>query len=374
MTVPDYTHSLLALAASILRYYGAPTPHPGLPALDRLLAARPYRNVAVLLFDGLGMNVLERHLPPDSFLRRHLAAPIRSVFPPTTTAATVSVETGLSPAEHGWLGWSLWFEEVGAAVSVFPNTLSGSNGVPAADYHVARRYLPYVNLLDQIRAATGGAVAAEYVSPFSAAHPVSSVPELCGTVRRLCEGEGRRYLYAYWNQPDYDIHDHGVGHPRITALVEALDRAVAALCAALTDTLVLVIADHGMTDVEYVRLADHPALGACLARVPSLELRVASFTLRPGMEDQFVSAYRAVFPEHLLLSRNEVLASGLLGPGKTHPRVPGFLGDYLGVATGPRTLEVTGRPPEELFRAAHAGLSEAELTVPLIAVRCGCEK
>ena len=370
MVLPDYPHSLLALAASVLRHYGAATPHPGLAALDRLLAERPYRNVAVLLFDGLGMNVLERHLLPDSFLRRHLAAPISSVFPPTTTAATVSVETGLSPAEHGWLGWSLWFEEIGAAVSVFSNTRSGSDGVPAADYHVARRYLPYVNLLDKIRAATGGAVAAEHVSPFSSEHPVTSVEELCGTVRRLCGGAGRRYLYGYWNQPDYDIHDHGVGHPRIAALVEEIDRAVAALCAELTDTLVLVIADHGMTDVEYVRLADHSVLADCLARTPSLELRAASFTLRPGMEAQFVSTYRAVFPEHLLLSRDEALASGLLGPGKLHPRAPGFLGDYLGIATGPRTLETTGRPLEELFRAAHAGLSGEELTVPLIAARC----
>ena len=236
---------------------------------------------------------------------------------------------------------------------------------------MARRYLPYVGLPDKIRAATGGAVAVEYVSPFSAAHPVASVAELCGAVRQLCGGEGRKYIYCYWNQPDYDIHDHGVGHPRITELVEEIDRAVAALCAELTDTLVLVVADHGMIDVEYVRLAEHPALAGCLVRPPSLELRAASFTVRPGLEARFDGAYRAVFPEHLLLTRAELLASGLLGPGEVHPRTPGFLGDFVGIATGPRTLEATGAPLEQLFRAAHAGLSEEELTVPLIAVRCG---
>ena len=82
--------SLLSLTASLLRHYGGETPHPSLPRLDALLE-KGFRNVAVLLFDGMGESVLREWLPADAFLRRHEAGTLSSVFPPTTVAATMVV-------------------------------------------------------------------------------------------------------------------------------------------------------------------------------------------------------------------------------------------------------------------------------------------
>ena len=52
---------------------------------------------------------------------RHMVEEITSVFPPTTTAATTTLESGLSRAEHAWLGWSLHFPEVNGNVNIFIN-------------------------------------------------------------------------------------------------------------------------------------------------------------------------------------------------------------------------------------------------------------
>ena len=73
--------SLTRVTSSLLRYYGAETSHKTLPLLDGRLAACP-RNVVLLLFDGMGDAVVRGHLPEDSFLRRHMAAVIGTVFPP----------------------------------------------------------------------------------------------------------------------------------------------------------------------------------------------------------------------------------------------------------------------------------------------------
>ena len=62
--------SLLSLISSILRHYGAAPRHPTLPAADALLE-KGFRNVLLLLFDGMGREILARHLPEESFLRRH---------------------------------------------------------------------------------------------------------------------------------------------------------------------------------------------------------------------------------------------------------------------------------------------------------------
>lgn len=65
----DYAQSLVSLISSIEAYFGLPPGHGTLGALDELLD-RKYKNIVLLLFDGMGISVLEKHLAPDSFLRK----------------------------------------------------------------------------------------------------------------------------------------------------------------------------------------------------------------------------------------------------------------------------------------------------------------
>ena len=362
------TASLLALVSSVLRHYGVPTPHPTLPEADRLLAVSP-RNVVILLFDGMGMNVLEKHLPDNAFLRRHLITPIASVFPPTTTAATTTMETGLSPAEHGWLGWSLYFREVGEGVNLYPNTVTQSNGRKAADYHIARTVLPYRTVFDRIE-ETAPDVTARWVSPYSE-YEAKTIPQLCDAVSALCREDGRHYIYGYHIQPDYDIHDLGTEHPKIAEHLRRINDAVEALCASLSDTLVFVTADHGLVDTAWRPLYAHPDVTECLSRAPSIETRAMSLFIKDGMHTQFVCAFTEHFGDiYTLYPREAVLARHFFGGGNIHPRTPDFIGDFLAVASGNISIDPAETPDAHPFRAAHGGMTEEERFVPLITVSC----
>lgn len=199
----DYDHSLLSVISSVSSHFKLPAANKTLSELDRLLETR-YKNVILLIFDGMGMSVLERHLPPDSFLRKSLLCSISSVFPPTTTAATTSILTGQSPAEHGRLGWSLWFEQLGKVVELYPNT---SGGLPAADFNAAERFLPFETIIDRING--GGEFEAHYVSPFTMPR-ATTFDELFCRVKELCGKDKGKYIYGYSPLPDHDMHDFGV--------------------------------------------------------------------------------------------------------------------------------------------------------------------
>ena len=41
---------------------------------------------------------------------------LTSVYPCTTVAAMTSYRSGISPNEHGWLGWTLYFKETNRIV------------------------------------------------------------------------------------------------------------------------------------------------------------------------------------------------------------------------------------------------------------------
>lgn len=365
---PDYDRSLLSLVCSALAYYGAEPGHATLACFDELLQ-KNYRNVVVMLFDGMGPSALKTHLPADAFLRRHLRGALSSVFPPTTTAAVTTMQSGLSPIEHGWLGWSLYFGEIGANVDIFPNTLSQGEGVPAAAYNVAGTYLPYESVFEKIGRATGGAVRAENVSAFSK-YRTQSLTQICDTVKALCAAEGRAYIYTYWHQPDADMHEYGTLHERAKADIHEIDAAVEALCGVLSDTLVIVTADHGLVDTGWRFIADYPALAACLEKLPSIEPRAASLFVKPGMQARFEETFLAAFGEDFqLYTRARALEEGLFGSGTPHPRSIGFIGDYLAVARGNASLAFA--PAYGKLRAAHAGMTAQEMEVPFIAVEIG---
>lgn len=357
---PDYRSGLVNLACSILKYYGAAYGHPTLPVLDRLLEKK-YKNVVVMLFDGLGSAALEYHLPEDSFLRRHRHCDLSSVFPPTTTAAITSIESGYTPIEHGWLGWSLYFSEVDKIINALPNTEKDSRR-PAAPYHVAQRYLPYLSVFDKI--AEAGHAAAYSVSMFGS-NRIRNIEELFGEIARLCSTEETKYIYSYWENPDTTMHYSGCRSDETAAVIADIDRRVETLCAGLSDTLVLVTADHGHIDLYYKFLSDYPELEEMLLRPISIESRAAGFYVKPECRTGFPAAFRAALGnDFLLFSRKEAVEAGLFGDGEPHPKFDELAGDFIAVATGGYGL-VQNRHSMQ-FLSNHAGLTDDEMTVPFI--------
>jgi hypothetical protein len=363
----DYDNSLLSLITSVLKHYGVLSSHRTLPELDAILS-KNYKNLVVMLFDGMGTAIMEKHLPPDAFLYKHFKRAISSVFPPTTTAATIAMETGLSPIEHGWLGWSLYFDEVGANVDIFPNTLSGTGGQIAADYNVARQFIPYKSVGEKISEATSNNVGTYNVSPFSS-FKSKSVRDICNTVEQLCAEDGEKYIYTYWHQPDDDMHEYGTTHKKITADISEINNEVEALCRRLEDTLVIVTADHGLVDTTWLFMADYPDIAECLQRTPSIESRAMTFFVKEEMREQFETSFKTHFSDYYqLYSKEQVLEKELFGAGTINPRSMGFIGDYLAVAFGEKSIEASPPANHEAFKAAHAGMTEDEMSVPLIVI------
>ena len=360
----NYERSILSLTASVQKHFGVKAEHSPLPEFDKLLK-KNYKNVVLMLFDGLGVSAINEHLPEDSFLRKHLICGISSVFPSTTVAATVTVMTGLSPAEHAWLGWDLYFKEIGENVAVFRNTLQ-KDGKPAADYNVARRYIPYKDIFEQIEQVNGKGTA-YCVSPFSEYHS-KSVRNICKTVKRLSKKRQKKYIYTYWYQPDKAMHGYGVKSQQTHEQILLINSEVEKLCKKLKNTLIIITADHGHCDSKNEYLEDYPELSAMLKRPPSIEAsRALSLFVKDDMLDKFKKEFNRHFADDfILLTKEEVFDKNIFGSGTPHQRAYDFIGDFLAVATGEKSLFIKR---EELnFIGVHAGLTEDEMIVPLIAI------
>ena len=91
---PDYDRSLLALTASVLKYYGVcDYGHTTLPEMDSLLGQGADR-VIVIVLSGMGTANLNRHLSETDFLRANKVCDLSAVFPSSTAAAERGIPAG----------------------------------------------------------------------------------------------------------------------------------------------------------------------------------------------------------------------------------------------------------------------------------------
>ena len=356
----DYDNCIANLTNSVYKYFGVEPVGASLPLLDAYLQKK-YRNVVVLLLDGMGINILEANAEANGFFRSHLAGTFASTFPPTTVAATTSVLSGLMPSTHAWLGWDCYYPQIGKNVVVYRNTIQDTD-IPAAEENVAWTYTPYENICK--RFARAGKTA-HIVSPFYDPFP-EDFPAVLARVELLCREPGEKYIYAYWSEPDHTMHMTGCYSEDSRQILRSLEAAVEELCARLEDTLVVVTADHGHRNGRGAALTDYPSLMECLERLPAIEPRALNFFLKKGKEEQFVREFTKLFGDKfLLLSKEEVLKRKLFGTGPEHPCFRAMLGDYLAIATGDLSIFNT---PEiaKRFIGIHAGLTEEEMRIPLV--------
>lgn len=356
---PDYNNSIVNLACSIQNHYGIKPKHPTIPQVDEILS-RNYRHVVVILLDGFGLNIMNKHLYQMDFLNRHVLMEYSSVFPPTTTASTTSMLTGLTPIEHGWLGWDLYFEKEDKSVTCFTNTLQNSSD-KAADYSVANKYLPYETIVDQINKT-------EKYKAYMVMPPVNpefrDLSKWTYEIRKNCRKKERNFTYAYFENPDNQMHSDGTGANSVHSIIEELNATIDGLCEMSKETVFFITADHGHTDIQNSYLCDYPEITKMLERPFCIESRAASFYVKPEYKNQFPEEFNKHFGEdYILFTKQEALDKAIFGPGFAHENLTG-LGDYLAVATTSRTL-VWDKNCKS-FKSHHAGMTEDEMKIPLI--------
>ncbi|MCR5685552.1 MAG: alkaline phosphatase family protein [Lachnospiraceae bacterium] len=385
--LPDYNNCLVNLSNSILKRFGGQTTAETLSLADKYLDGE-YRNVVLLVLDALGMSIIEKHLDKNAFFRSHLAGSFDSVYPPTTVAATTSLLSGLYPDEHGWLGWDVYYPQIDKNVTVFRNTeqikekenavptVSFQDGgkrwtkdslneaLPAEQYNVGFRYTPYKNIIEIIKEAGGNAYAA---MPFLPPYP-NSMEAILERIGALCGEPDRKFIYAYWNEPDSTMHKTGTGSPETHKVITELESMIEKAVSGLPDTLFLITADHGHMDSINYCLLDYPEIMDCLVRYPSFEPRTLNLFVKNEYRELFPRIFNKYFGDSfILMTREEVISKRVFGTGNDRDGLENMLGDYVALAVSDKSIFNTHFEAQEM-PGGHAGLTVEEIRIPLIVI------
>jgi hypothetical protein len=323
------------------------------------------KQVVLLVLDGLGWDQLQEHAALMPVLSSLKGERITTVAPTTTSTALSSISTGLTPGEHGLIGYRMVLG--GEILNVLRWAVNGDD---------RRRAYPPADI-QRFPAFMGKAV--PVVSPielagsaFSEAHLRGSVPvgwraasSMAVDVRHLLLA-GERFVYAYYGSIDKIAHERGFGD-YYEAELRVADRLVADMLEALPDkAALLVTADHGQVEVGE-RVVKPSASLLSLCAMQSGEGRFRWLHARRGANAELLAAASAEFASTAwVLTREQLIADRWFGP-TVPPAVAQRLGDVAVIAREPVSYFDPGDTgPFELV-CRHGSVTSAEVYVPLVA-------
>jgi hypothetical protein len=324
------------------------------------------RQVVLLALDGLGWEQLQAFADDCPTLARMAGAAITTVAPTTTATALTSLATGLTPGEHGIMGYRMPVQ--GELLQVL------RWGTDAGD--ARKRIRP--QSAQRIPAFFGASVPAiakeEFAeSGFTQAHlqgvrylgwKFSST--LVGhVVKEIAANEP--FIYAYYDGIDKVAHRYGLSDFYRLEL-QAADRLVSDLLQRIpSDAVLLVTADHGHVEVDEIITLD-PSVRQ-LTRLQSGEGRFRWLHANWGSAgDLWVAAKKAHGDVAWIMSQGALIEGGWFGPNVTDA-ARSRLGDVALIPFRPVSFEDPAEHTPVQLLSRHGSLTSAELLVPLLAAR-----
>ena len=361
----DYKECLTNLACSIRKYFNLDYSHNTLDCIDKILEEKQPEKVVVILLDGMGSNLLSRALDKDSFFLKNKLRDIKSVFPATTTAATISIRTGLNPSEHGWLAYNTYIKPLDKTITLFRGCEKGNEDVQVSEYKDIRyNELNYITIAEAIN--NRGIDRGYEITPFGP-DGYKNLDDMIARIETVLSQDGKKFIYAYNDEPDHTMHIRGTDSAEALKLIKERNDKIEQLASKLENTLLIVIADHGHRNVTNLYLKDYPTIKNMLLRTTSNEPRACMFKVKEEYMDVFPEEFNKYFKDVFkLYTKQEIIDNKLYGDGDYNPLFIDALGDYIAIAyDSDKTILDEG---DDTLASHHAGMHDDEIYIPLIVI------
>lgn len=326
------------------------------------------RGIEILfLIDGLGANSLATYseYAPNITSMSNLGS-LQCQFPSTTATSLTSIGTGLHPAEHGMLGYTV---RIPYSDNRLLNALKWDSRVDPVIWQSHQTLFELgatcginsFNISAERYAGSGFTEAALRGALFLGANTFDRMIEQLHVAMR----EEPAFIYLYINDIDAAGHESGVGSNQWLDALTLADDFVGILKEKLPSRARLTItADHGMLNVGEKIMID----GKLSNDVTLIggEPRARHIYVTEGREKYVESIWREVLgPKVDIYLKSEALTANLFGANPT-PATIDRMGDLIVI---PRDEIVLIEPARKHLEGAmvghHGGVTEIEKSIPL---------
>ena len=374
--------------------------------LGNITSLEGINKVVLLVIDGFGFKQFLKHIKKNRFLttlnNKCEVQSLTSVFPSQTTNALTTLNTGLTPQEHGLFEYFIYLKGIGVV-----NTLQFERlGSTTQDRKINKKFDPSILLLhnknihntlkqegiktfSHVNAANSSNVLSKLIFQGSKIVPaIKSSDSVVRLRKNLEENSGdRAYFFVHLDTLDTIAHEYGPNSyeysAELSSITHLLKRELVQKLETKTakETLLLLTADHGGLKVE-------PRKTTCLNYLPKaiLNLQVGKNrkTILPigsprelflHIKEEKLAETKAWLVQKIgniaqIIETKEAGKNGLFGLGIPDREVFERIGNLMILPYGNETVwfeSSEGR--EKIFLGQHGGLHEEEMLVPFSVTR-----
>jgi hypothetical protein len=336
---------------------------------DSALRLPDAESYVVFLIDGLGSELLRRYQHAAPFLSSLVSRPATCGVPSTTATSLTSLGTGLSPGQHGLIGFTARIPGTGTLL----NHLLWDRDVDPIAWQphqtayalLAAEGVQVTTVNKREFANSGLTVASSRGARFVGADKVG---ERIAAVLAAARG-GSSMTYLYDSDLDWTGHKYGVASTAWLQQLAIIDAETEQLREALPSSVrLLVVADHGMVDSPLssrIDVEDQLELRDGVALLGG-EARFRHLYCRRGAIDEVVSTWSEVLGDRAtVLTREQAGARGWFGP--VEARVSQRIGDVVVACHGDTAVMSTRDfPYENTLVGLHGSLTPDEMLIPIL--------
>ena len=375
------------------------------PLTNRLkIDQKSINKVVLLVVDGFGFNQFLTHYKQNQFLTTLTGAgevfPLTSVYPSQTTNALTTLNTGLTPQEHGLFEYFIYLKGIGIV-----NALRFERvGTKTKSKLVAQGYDPKIMLSTQniqqklvkqgistftyMNESNASNVCTKLVFEGSTIIPSYKTSDAIVKLRKqIQKTSGSAYFFVHLETLDIIAHEYGPKSEEFNAELQAITSLLQTELVekissqSAKETLLLITADHGEVQVNphetvYLGFNSESILNAQVGSdhrriMPTGSPRDLFLHIKEEKLQKTKEALKQkIGKKALIIETKEAIDSGLFGLEK--PR-EGFLdrtGNLVILPYRNETLWFEHRSGRRInLIGQHGGLSEDEMLVPFAAAK-----
>ncbi len=363
-------------------------------------------NVVLVVIDGFGFNQFLKHYKKDKFLSRLTdqgdTFPLTSTFPSQTTNALTTLNTGLTPQEHGLFEYFIYLKNVGVV-----NTLSfertGSPAEEACNPNIllskektihTKLKEEGINSFTHISAYNAFNACSKLLFQGSTIMPGLKLSDTIVGLRKNIEKnrDKKSYYFVHLDSLDTIAHEYGpdsyethvelslITHLLNKELVQKIDKKTA------KETLLLITADHGGLSVNpkqttYLNFSNYT--------VPNLQTQKNRAPISPTgslrevflhIKEEKIQETKELLEKKIggkaqILETKEAAKNGFFGLGATSKEFFERTGNLMILPLANETVWFENSEKRRVnFLGQHGGLSEQEMLVPFAVANLGALK
>ncbi len=398
---PQYDQSCISEIPNMILHLFETRNRKTKPHLENITRPERINKVVLLVIDGFGFKQFLNHLKENRFLtnltNKGEVYPLTSVFPSQTTNALTTLNTGLTPQEHGLFEYFIYLKDIGVV-----NTLQFERlGSRLRDRLIDKRFDPNLLLLHDknihntlkqngistfahVNTSNAFNVLSKLI--FQGSKIIPSVKSSDSVVRlrkNLEENSGKSaYFFVHLDTLDTIAHEYGPDSYEYSAelssityllnreLVEKLETKTA------KETLLLVTADHGGLNVKPSETTYLNCLPKAILNLQVGKNRKAILPLG-GPRELFLHIKEEKLAETKewlvqkignkaqIIETKEAAEKGLFGLGIPERDVIERTGNLMILPYGNETVWYENSEGGKIsFLGQHGGLHEEEMLVP----------